>query len=144
MEFVIAGFVTGLAVLIALHQFFDRRAEAQDAEYLRDRLLEAADDLRGEQRAHQFWLARAGEASSQVVGLMNEVAEYDEALGVTLDDLEDSEEELQELEDESDGFEAIARDAFRQAGIANDLAERTIAWGARVLDVLERVEEERL
>lgn len=40
MEFVIAGAITGLVLLFALHQFVARRSEAKDAEYLRDSLRE--------------------------------------------------------------------------------------------------------
>ncbi|KKL11152.1 hypothetical protein LCGC14_2548690 [marine sediment metagenome] len=55
MEFaIVAGLILGL-VLVALHQFFARRSEAQDAECLRDRLLECASDLTNATNRGDFW-----------------------------------------------------------------------------------------
>ncbi|KKN49327.1 hypothetical protein LCGC14_0644260 [marine sediment metagenome] len=66
MEFIIAGVVTGFAVLVALRLFFAFRLEAKNAEYLSDQLLDAIGDLLEERLAHVFWKVQADSANRQL------------------------------------------------------------------------------
>jgi len=172
MEFIIAGVVTGFAVLVALRLFFAFRLEAKNAEYLSDQLLDAIGDLLEERLAHVFWKVQADSANRQlseayadleVVRTEAEEAEsaleaenhqrevseglVDElevALRFTLADLEAAEETIEELEEESDDLEESANDALEGWAQADALSETTLAWGERVLGLLEQAEGERL
>ncbi|KKL97681.1 hypothetical protein LCGC14_1831990, partial [marine sediment metagenome] len=59
-------------------------------------------------------------------------------------DLEAAEETIEELEEESDDLEESANDALEGWAQADALSKNTLAWGERVLGLLERAEEERL
>ena len=69
--------------------------------------------------------------------LMKTVAEL-------VDEVGDLEEDLEEAEEEADDLEEEADDALAGWARADELAETTLAWGTRVVDLLERAEKERL
>ena len=54
------------------------------------------------------------------------------------------EENLEEVEEELDDMEESVSDALEGWAQADALVETTLAWGERVLGLLERAEEERL
>ena len=68
--------------------------------------------------------------------LTETVSELVDEVGDREDDLEAAEEAIEELEEESDGFKESADDAF-------DLVRQTLAWGERILNVLDRMTERR-
>ncbi|KKL90332.1 hypothetical protein LCGC14_1905780, partial [marine sediment metagenome] len=72
------------------------------------------------------------------------VDELEVALRFTLADLEAAEETIEELEEESDDLEESANDALEGWAQADALSETTLAWGERVLGLLEQAEGERL
>ncbi len=109
------------------------------------------DSYKEERHAHRFWLAQAGDADRQLLEAyadleaeshQREVAEglVDElevALRFALDDLEAAEEEIEELEEESDDLEESANEALAGWARADEIAETTLAWGGRILDMAE-------
>ncbi len=130
------------------------------------------DSYKEERHAHRFWLAQAGDANRQLSAAyadlevvcteaeeaesaleaeshQREVAEglVDElevALQFALADLEAAGAEIEELEEESDDLEESANEALAGWARADEIAETTLAWGTRVVDLLERAEKERL
>ncbi|KKM27331.1 hypothetical protein LCGC14_1575740 [marine sediment metagenome] len=153
MEFIIAGVITGLAILIALHQFVSRHLEAQNVEFLSDRLLEAADDLLEEQHAHRFWLLRSGEESRQVGAAhgdleiaRTEAEELESAVDFLMekvvdlvDEVGELEEELEDAEEETDDWEEMANEGLAGWTKADAISTRALDLVERLLD---RIEEE--
>ena len=141
---IVLGVVTILAILIALAQFFSRRSEAEDAEYLRDRLLEAANDLNEARAASDFWRGNAREQARQLTNAhgdleiaRTEVEELEGALRLACADLADAEDAIEELEEESDEFEESAKEATEGWQASVNLAARAIAWAERVHEAAE-------
>ncbi len=144
MEFVIAGVITGLALIVALYLFFALLAERKEVAYLSDEsgsyrklanshwdsYKEAYADLEAE--SHQLEVAE---------GLVDEL---EVALRFALADLEVAEAEIEELEEESDDLEESVGEALAGWAQADALSKTTLDWGERVLGLLERAEEERL
>jgi len=130
------------------------------------------DSYKEERHAHGFWLAQAGDANRQLSEAyanlevvcteaeeaesaleaenhQREVAEglVDElevALRFALADLEAAEAEIEELEEESDDLEESVGEALAGWAQADALSKNTLAWGERVLGLLEQAEGERL
>ena len=130
------------------------------------------DSYKKERHAHRFWLAQAGDANRQLSEAyadlevvrteaeeaesaleaeshQREVAEgladeLEVALRFVLADLEVAEETIEELEEESDDLEESANEALAGWARADEIAETTLAWGERILDMAERAEKERL
>ena len=80
---------------------------------------------------------RADFLTEKVIELVDEVADVTDALTVAEDCLEEVEEELDDLEESAN--EALA--GWKQA---DEISTRALAWGERVLGLLEQAEGERL
>ncbi|KKM15072.1 hypothetical protein LCGC14_1699740 [marine sediment metagenome] len=119
------------------------RAEERRAEKLKV-------DLEDAQKASDLWFGSARKLSDEVNAESHrrEVAEIEmdslvEQVIDLVDEAEDLEDALEELEEEADDLEEIAQEAVEGWADADNLTARTIAWGERVLGLLERIEERR-
>ena len=136
---VVMGVTTGLALAIALSQFFARRSKAQDAEYLRDRLLDAADDLRDARERSNSLADKVGILRWRLIDASRTLDEYETALGSALDDLEEAEEELEELEEAAEELEEAAAVALAGWERADNVATRAVNLAERAAqDVIAR------
>ncbi len=108
---------------------------AADARFLRGALETA-------EKARDFWYdtlsAEVNAESHRRAEAEGLVDELEGALELACADLADAEEEIEELEEESDGFEELAQEATDGWQASVNLVTHVIAWGESVLDALER------
>ena len=148
----IVGVVLGLVILAFLFVLNGYRNEKDDAEYLRGSLRGARDfanshwtTLREEQRLGNVWKAEIGDLQTRLDDADARAKQADELMGEAstlieafIVELDDADEDLVDLEDEVDELEAELVEVVAGWEDANALVGKTIAWGTRILDTLDK------
>ena len=135
---VVGVIIVALVVtLVALHR---EREEADGQRNLVDLFMNLADSHWENYKLAQMKVdcqSHDREGAETVITFLTEkVVDLVDEVGCLEEDLEEAEEELDDMEESvGDALEGWAR--------SDALAETTLAWGTRVVDLMERAERER-
>ena len=129
----IVGATLALVSLVLLFVLNGYRNEKGDAEYLRNRLTDAAEYLSAEERAHVEADELMMEASALITALIGALGEADEDLDAVDEALDAAEEEVEDLEAEVDEAMESWREAVAFSRLAVSLLEifKPLAFGER-------------